>query len=34
MYFPIARDEMRKSEGFLKQNPAYKDDEKIEQASH
>ena len=34
MYFPIARDEMRKSEGYLKQNPAYKDDEKIEQSSH
>ena len=34
MYFPLARDEVRNSEGCLKQNPAYKDDEKIEQASH
>ena len=34
MYFPLARDEVRNSEGCLKQNPAYKDDEKKEQASH
>ena len=34
MYFPMARDEIRNSEGCLKQNPAYKDDEKVEQASH
>ena len=32
MYFPMAKDEVRNSQGVLKQNPAYKDDEKIEQA--
>ena len=34
MYFPLAKDEVRNSQKVLKQNPAYKDDEKIEQASH
>lgn len=34
MYFPLAKDELRNSNGTLKQNPAYKDDEKVEQASH
>jgi len=34
MYFPLHRDEVRNSEGCLHQNPAYKDDEKTEQASH
>jgi hypothetical protein len=34
MYFPLAKDELRNSNGYLKQNPAYKDDEKVEQASH
>lgn len=34
MYFPLHRDEVRNSEGVLKQNPAYKDEENIEQASH
>lgn len=32
MYFPMAKDEVRNSQGVLKQNPAYKDDEKVEQA--
>ena len=32
MYFPMAKDEIEKSQGVLKQNPAYKEDEKIEQA--
>ena len=32
MYFPMYRDEVRNSKGVLKQNPAYKDDEKTEQA--
>ena len=32
MYFPMAKDEVRNRQGVLKQNPAYKDDEKIEQA--
>lgn len=32
MYFPLYRDEVRNSKGVLKQNPAYKDDEKTEQA--
>jgi hypothetical protein len=32
MYFPLAKDEVRNSQGVLKQNPAYSDDEKIEQA--
>lgn len=32
MYFPLAKDEVRNSQGVLHQNPAYKDDEKIEQA--
>lgn len=32
MYFPLAKDEVRNSQGVLKQNPAYKDEEKIEQA--
>ena len=32
MYFPLYRDEVRNSKGVLKQNPAYKDDEKMEQA--
>ena len=32
LYFPMAKDEIEKSQGVLKQNPAYKDDEKIEQA--
>ena len=32
MYFPMAKDEIDKSQGILKQNPAYKEDEKIEQA--
>lgn len=34
MYFPMYRDEIRNSAGCLKQNPAYKDDEDIKQASH
>ena len=34
MYFPMARDEVRNSQGVLKQNPAYQDEEKSEQASH
>ena len=34
MYFPMARDEVRNSQGVLKQNPAYQDEEKMEQASH
>ena len=34
MYFPMDKDEVRNSQNVLKQNPAYKDDEKIEQASH
>lgn len=34
MYFPLHRDEVRNSEGCLHQNPAYKDDEKSEQATH
>lgn len=34
MYFPLHKDEVRNSEGILKQNPAYKDEENIEQASH
>jgi hypothetical protein len=34
MYFPMAKDEVRNSQKVLKQNPAYKEDEKIEQASH
>ncbi|MBO4723882.1 MAG: RagB/SusD family nutrient uptake outer membrane protein [Bacteroidaceae bacterium] len=34
MYFPLHRDEVRNSQGVLKQNPAYQDDEKMEQASH
>lgn len=32
MYFPLAKDEVRYSQGVLKQNPAYSDEEKIEQA--
>jgi hypothetical protein len=32
MYFPLAKDEVRNSQGVLKQNPAYSDEEKIEQA--
>jgi hypothetical protein len=28
----MAKDEVRNSQGVLKQNPAYKDDEKVEQA--
>jgi len=32
MYFPLYRDEVRNSKGVLKQNPAYKEDEKTEQA--
>jgi hypothetical protein len=34
MYFPLHKDEVRYSQGVLKQNPAYKDEEKNEQASH
>lgn len=34
MYFPLHKDEVRNSKGVLKQNPAYKDDELVEQASH
>jgi len=34
MYFPMAKDEVRNSQGVLKQNPAYKDEDKNEQASH
>lgn len=34
MYFPLHRDEVRNSKGVLKQNPAYRDDELMEQASH
>ncbi|MBO7437184.1 MAG: RagB/SusD family nutrient uptake outer membrane protein [Bacteroidaceae bacterium] len=34
MYFPLAKDEIRNSYGCLKQNPAYKDDEEVQQASH
>lgn len=34
MYFPMARDEVRNSQGVLKQNPAYRDDEEMEQATH
>ena len=34
MYFPLNKDEVRNSQGVLKQNPAYKDEEKNEQASH
>lgn len=34
MYFPMAKDEVRNSQGVLKQNPAYRDEEKNEQASH
>lgn len=34
MYFPLHKDEVRNSQGVLKQNPAYKDEEKNEQASH
>ncbi len=32
MYFPFHKDEIDKSQGYLKQNPAYREDEKIEQA--
>lgn len=32
MYFPMAKDEVRNSQGVLKQNPAYQDEEKMEQA--
>ena len=34
MYFPLHKDEVRNSQGVLIQNPAYKDEEKNEQASH
>ena len=34
MYFPMAKDEVRNSQGVLKQNPAYRDEDKNEQASH
>ena len=34
MYFPLYKDEVRYSQGCLKQNPVYKDDEKVEQATH
>ena len=34
MYFPLNKDEVRNSQGVLIQNPAYKDEEKNEQASH
>lgn len=34
MYWPLYRDEVRNSKGVLVQNPAYKDDENVEQASH
>ena len=34
MYFPMAKDEVRNSQGVLKQNPAYRDEDQNEQASH
>lgn len=34
MYFPLHRDEVRNSQGVLKQNPAYQDEEVNEKASH
>ena len=34
MYWPLHRDEVRNSQGVLKQNPAYRDEEQMQQATH
>lgn len=34
MYWPLHRDEVRNSQGVLKQNPAYRDEEEMQQATH
>lgn len=34
MYFPMAKDEVKNSQGVLRQNPVYKDDEDVKLATH
>ena len=34
MYFPMAKDEVKNSQGVLHQNPVYKDDEEVKLATH